>query len=798
MTRLQHCAFAGITLLVACGSPTQRSRPATPPSASAPPAPAPKLVIQARVYTKGIIDFMTPYGLVASHRGKFAAVFGPDLQLIDIETGAVRGVFPGCVLGAAFEREDKGMLVIGCPAAPLDGPPSSANPVADVMRWDFATDTVTKITSGPFESIEVADDGAFILRGLASARVLEPTDFHVRAAFEVPPSKDYPFAGIQRVSSRGDRALSRSDSGTISLMKADGRVTPFDDSLQRHRSGDLRRLVTVEKGHFVATDTDSGTVLGDVRVDAACSVVAVNHAGNQVLLDCSGGSSADLELANIDGTTVCSISPSAGMRMEEAKWASDGQLLLVAWRKNNEETLIEYEARNCSIRSSEPGFWLPTSDVSDELVVMNFLEAPGLTGRLGVLSPFHDPARIELGFRPALEPGPMGVIARRGARGWRFDPASETTHELPTPDEHDDWLARDYGNAPPNLRARTADGRVLELQSRIPERTKELFLVDDKGAQTMLEHSQAYVGSVEQDAVYRCFASPKGLFVGCNSRDDQGEIVAVWSAATGRRVAQHRGRSLVFSADEARVLTLDLNRPDKRSTLFDTASGQLLAELLDLGAFSADGQLVLGEEGVYDATTGKALWAPGPGAEWLGDRILVRREAWTPRYFTGPAGRFDARDGRTGAPVKSLGAETAIVQILEQAGLVLTSDNARVFHVRDLGTLEETFHFGPYVDARLSEDGKFAFASGRGPLHVLRLADGAEILQIHSEAEGGRGLSYTADGFFDGGPEALGWVAYRVGGVTDGRLLGRDAVEHDGFHPGLAAEFFAGQPLPRR
>jgi hypothetical protein len=118
------------------------------------------------------------------------------------------------------------------------------------------------------------------------------------------------------------------------------------------------------------------------------------------------------------------------------------------------------------------------------------------------------------------------------------------------------------------------------------------------------------------------------------------------------------------------------------------------------------------------------------------------------------------------------------------------------FEVRDTATWQVETTVGPARQAFLSEDGRFVFSQGSDALRILRLADGEELFQVPPDSEGERGLSFTAGGLFDGGPEALRAVAYRVGrDVLHGRLLGYADVTPNGLRPGLAADFFAGKAV---
>lgn len=398
---------------------------------------------------------------------------------------------------------------------------------------------------------------------------------------------------------------------------------------------------------------------------------------------------------------------------------------------------------------------------------------------------------------------PDGRIALDGLRV--YDPSAES-FSTDRPEPH----------APRGL-SETAGDRSIQVQLRngtlvdlaYYDTPGALVLIDPAGKRTPLAGSMAYIGPSSEDGPgpsYRCFAAKGGSALACQRFDKNGRnFVAIWDARSGRRVIERRGDTVVFSPDDTTLLVETSTENSLDHALVDVKSGREIAsfrhpshqgESPSAAWAPAGASLALDFVGLVDGRTGKVLWEHAlafPRDGWLiEDRIVTHREK---REYRGKRslGRIEVRDVRTGA-VRAQLDEDLEAQAAGGA-LLLTVDADGNHRVRDARSLAERAHIGPADHAVLSPDGRFLYAQGEDALQILRLADGATITQILPEHEGQRGLSYTAGGLFDGGPEALGRVQIRVGDPASGKLLRWDEVQPSGRRPGLAVDFFAGRSI---
>lgn len=793
--------IVGATLawLGACsGSSQQVERAAATSSASASlaapvgaPGP-PKLVLQGVNLPALSPGKWDPWeGMVANDDGTLVASFGPDLVLVDGADGSIRARFPHCAIGAEFHADE--LIVIGCPPKPVDPDKESLlSPDTTVYRWDLERDAITVLTTGPYAFVSLTTDGSrALLRGRQKAVVIELASGEIRATFTVDGAAS---EEIQQLSSSGERALVHTRTEDF-VLSANGKRSPIAE----------RRSLTPDLGHAYELDYKTRRLLvanidGSGRVETeipeATSLLGFDRNGERAALWTRKDEREAIQLLDSARRPLCKYELPPKHRLERGlTWAADSEMLAFTARRGDaagdepDETTITLRARDCTVAYQSPAY-LTVYHSDMQFNRRLIATTSSRSGEAGQVLMLIDPAKQSMASLPVravpqLDKWGSGLPLTTGQ--W-FDPALEMVTQRPDRPIH-------VGNA--TLSVTLAGGTLATVPRRIPQgATGPLLLVDDTGKRRPLAKSEAFTKVTDDAMAFLC--GQEGNLVSCNRRDDKsGPLVALWDAS-GKQVLEVPGFSVEVSADGKRAVVDNLFFGYNR--LVELPSGRDLRTVNEPqtnARFDDTRSLIAWDTlGMVDSATNKVLWEADRFGSWIQGKSLiavVRVYSGSRRYEGGGGfGPFDVREARTGKVVHAFEVDAAIAAQSEDGKVILTQDAVDGWHVRETSQWTQLVEVGTRRVAHLSRDGAFVWSQTAGAIEGIRIADGKRLFQV--PMLGKRGLSFDAEDRYDGGPEALELLRYRVGSIRTGRLVKAEEVR--GPTPGLAKDFFAslGQP----
>jgi hypothetical protein len=263
------------------------------------------------------------------------------------------------------------------------------------------------------------------------------------------------------------------------------------------------------------------------------------------------------------------------------------------------------------------------------------------------------------------------------------------------------------------LYAQAAEGRLTPVTHEIPYGTVDLMLVDSAGKTTKL----ARPGTMGEQTAFGsgCEASPDRTRVLCWRHVSTFENESwIWDQR-GKLLGSIRARTVTFSRDGSRLLTID---KDRTRLLEASSLRELRSERqdgFDTVSFNRDGSLVAWSTvGVVDAATGATLW--GDARTYFNGFLPGEplRVVTNEGDFHGP---LAIRDGRTGSLLHAFVGETRVVDVSDDGTRLVTRAPDKNHHVFDSARAAEVAVLGRAENAEVSADGQFSVLdAGHGKL----------------------------------------------------------------------------------
>jgi len=309
--------------------------------------------------------------------------------------------------------------------------------------------------------------------------------------------------------------------------------------------------------------------------------------------------------------------------------------------------------------------------------------------------------------------------------------------------------------------------------------------------------------------------SPDGKVIASGSRDNK---VKLWDAATGNQLRSLESHTVgVFSvavafSPDGKVIASGSG--DKTIKLWDAATGKQLRSLeghtgnVSSVAFSPDGKVIASGSWDYtvklwDAATGKQL------RSFEGHTDAVTSVAFSPDGKVIASGSWDKTiklwDAATGRQLRSLEGHTGEVTSVAFSpdGKVIASGSwDKTIKLWDAATgkllrsLEG--HTGYVLSVAFSPDGKVIASGGSDATMKLWRTDSDTPMATLISLEKDDWLVVTAEGLFDGSPNAWNQIIWRLDNNTF-NYVPVEAFFNEFYYPGLLSEIMAGkQPKPPR
>ena len=304
--------------------------------------------------------------------------------------------------------------------------------------------------------------------------------------------------------------------------------------------------------------------------------------------------------------------------------------------------------------------------------------------------------------------------------------------------------------------------------------------------------------------------SPDGSFMLTGGGDKN---TSLWELRSGKRLhcfdAQRSVASVAFAPAGQQLVT---GGGDNTARVWDTMTRKELRRLDHRGtvhavAYSPDGRRVLtGAEWSYaqlwDITTGKRIWRHKTGH-------AVHAVAFSPdssKVLLGDySGKVSIHDAISGNYIRSLSGHKKLITCTvfsHDSRRILTGSKDNTSRLWDTatGTCLQVFegHTSSVVGAFFHPTSQVVFtASNDGTVRVWDSSTGKELVRIyHSDRTRIKEwLVVSPEGFFDGSPDGLKAVAFRIGDSLN--VIPVERFFQDFYRPGLLTAIMRGErPLP--